>query len=294
MTRQIFISYSKKDSDFALRLANDLQAAGFEIWIDRSIAGGEKWREKIESNLKSAKEVIVVLSQNALDSQWVPYEGALAVGWAKSLYPLLIEENIPIPPWLHEVQYINFTDKSYEQAFEELKSALTPPNPVQDLLDQELKAYRATGDLIGEAILRVIEESREKLEIDDEAQELIVRSRQAIEAQQKSELEKAQQLVDTQRQRTIVLALGLLVAVILSVISFLLFRQSNNNLSDAQANAATATHALGLSEQSGTQAAANEAKAQAASTHAVANASTAQAFSEQSQANAATAEFAAH
>jgi len=39
MTDHIFISYSKKDSDFAHKLADDLEAAGFKIWIDRSIGG---------------------------------------------------------------------------------------------------------------------------------------------------------------------------------------------------------------------------------------------------------------
>ena len=37
MTEQILISYSKKDSKFAHKLADDLEDAGFKIWIDRSI-----------------------------------------------------------------------------------------------------------------------------------------------------------------------------------------------------------------------------------------------------------------
>ncbi|MFN2234816.1 MAG: toll/interleukin-1 receptor domain-containing protein [Anaerolineales bacterium] len=43
MTEQIFISYSKKDSDFAHKLADDLEAAGFKTWIDKSIGGGDLW-----------------------------------------------------------------------------------------------------------------------------------------------------------------------------------------------------------------------------------------------------------
>jgi hypothetical protein len=54
MTDHIFISYSKKDSDFAHKLADDLVAAGFKTWIDRSIGGGDLWRETIEKNLKAA------------------------------------------------------------------------------------------------------------------------------------------------------------------------------------------------------------------------------------------------
>lgn len=41
MTKQIFISYSKKDSTFSHKLADDLEAVGFKVWIDRSIGQGE-------------------------------------------------------------------------------------------------------------------------------------------------------------------------------------------------------------------------------------------------------------
>ena len=45
MSKHIFISYSKKDSDFAWKLAEDLEKRGFKIWIDRAISGGEEWRQ---------------------------------------------------------------------------------------------------------------------------------------------------------------------------------------------------------------------------------------------------------
>ena len=252
MTEQIFISYSKKDSGFTHKLADELQEAGFKIWIDRSIAGGDQWRETIENNLKAAGEVVIVVSLNSMASEWVKHEGSLAYGWGKQLFPILIEPVKSLPPWLEEYQWIDFVNKPYNIAFNALVAALTPPNPIQDLLDQQVQAYQQTGELIGEAILRVIDEHRETLSINAEAQEIIKKSQKAIQQREQSELEKAQQLARTQRQRAIVLALGLLVAVVLSVISFSLFRQSNQNLSNAQrantqsaASAATATFALG-------------------------------------------------
>ena len=54
MTEQIFISYSKKDSDFAHKLADDLEAAGFEVWIDRSLQVGEDWEHMIGKRLEDA------------------------------------------------------------------------------------------------------------------------------------------------------------------------------------------------------------------------------------------------
>ena len=48
MARHIFISYSKKDSEFALKLADDLVNTGHKVWIDRSLQVGEDWEETIE------------------------------------------------------------------------------------------------------------------------------------------------------------------------------------------------------------------------------------------------------
>ncbi len=91
MTDQIFISYSKKDSDFAHRLAGDLEAAGFITWLDRqSIRGGKEWRKAIEEGLISADAVVVVLSNSAIESPWVNHEGSLAVGREKHIIPVRI------------------------------------------------------------------------------------------------------------------------------------------------------------------------------------------------------------
>ena len=57
MTRQIFISYSKKDKEFAWKLADDLVSTGHKLWIDRSLQVGEDWEKTIEKNLAEAKEI---------------------------------------------------------------------------------------------------------------------------------------------------------------------------------------------------------------------------------------------
>ena len=46
---KIFISYSRKDKDFTLRLAKDLRAADVEIWIDQlDISPGVRWDDAVE------------------------------------------------------------------------------------------------------------------------------------------------------------------------------------------------------------------------------------------------------
>jgi hypothetical protein len=71
---KIFISYSKKDSDFAIKLADNLINAGHKVWIDRSLQVGEEFKQTIMTKLEEADEIIVVLSSNAIASKWVQHE----------------------------------------------------------------------------------------------------------------------------------------------------------------------------------------------------------------------------
>lgn len=130
MPSSVFVSYSKKDSEFAYKLVDDLIDAGFSVWIDRSIGGGDDWRATIEKNLKAAKKVIIVVSPNSMASEWVHHEGSLAYGWGKKLCPILIAPFEQLPPWLEEYQYIDFYGIPYEAAINKLISNLAPKNPL--------------------------------------------------------------------------------------------------------------------------------------------------------------------
>ena len=50
-----FVSYSREDSEFVLRLARDLKAAGANVWLDQlDIQPGHAWDSMIESALIAA------------------------------------------------------------------------------------------------------------------------------------------------------------------------------------------------------------------------------------------------
>jgi len=58
-----FFSYSRRDSDFALKLAKDLRAAGTGVWLDQlDIAAGEHWDSAIEKALAKCSVILVILS----------------------------------------------------------------------------------------------------------------------------------------------------------------------------------------------------------------------------------------
>jgi hypothetical protein len=126
-SKSIFISYSKKDTEIAVRLFEDLEKEGHDVWIDRSLSGGEKWRETIENALREANQMIVLVSQNALESEWLRHELSLAYGWEKRIIPVMIGElggsNIPIT--LERLQFVDFVDQSYSDALRDLSFAVS-------------------------------------------------------------------------------------------------------------------------------------------------------------------------
>lgn len=60
----IFFSYSREDSEFALKLVHDIRNRGQKIWIDISdIRPGQPWHKEVQNALKNAQTILVILSQ---------------------------------------------------------------------------------------------------------------------------------------------------------------------------------------------------------------------------------------
>ena len=180
MANQIFISYSKKDRDFAWKLADDLANAGHNVWIDRSLQVGEDWEQTIEKQLAEADEVIVVLSSNAIASKWVQHEGSIAYGLKKRMYPVLIEE-LPaedLPIWMSKFQYHSFVNVDYETSFDGLNAVLTPKNPIQDLLDRKHYDYETYQLLLEPKELEIVaaQLGNPSLELNDADKRLLLYS----------------------------------------------------------------------------------------------------------------------
>jgi len=65
---KIFLSYGRKDSlEVAERLERDLEAAGYEVWMDvKKIGSGSMWQQAIEDGLREAQVVVSLLSPHAV------------------------------------------------------------------------------------------------------------------------------------------------------------------------------------------------------------------------------------
>jgi uncharacterized protein YjbI with pentapeptide repeats len=73
--RSCFISYSTKDEDFAKRLHSRLRDAKVRVWFaPEDIKGGVKLYDQIERAIQLHDRLLLVLSDNSLQSEWVMTE----------------------------------------------------------------------------------------------------------------------------------------------------------------------------------------------------------------------------
>lgn len=125
---RVFISHSSKDKIVAERLAKDLRAHGHWVWLDAwRIKVGQCIMREIEHGLETADFVIVLLSNHAVESQWVDREWKTAY-WDELkdnsivVLPACIE-HCHIPKLLQTKKYAAFYD-SYTQGLSEIIGAL--------------------------------------------------------------------------------------------------------------------------------------------------------------------------
>lgn len=70
-----FVSYSSKDQEFADRLYADLQNAGVRCWFaPHDLTIGAKTWDGIDEAIRTRDKVLLILSEGALDSEWVEDE----------------------------------------------------------------------------------------------------------------------------------------------------------------------------------------------------------------------------
>ena len=121
---KIFISYSRKDIDFVRKLAGDLESAGYDVWWDLTdLRGGDDWVKTIPAAIASSQYVIVVLTAEAVESEWVRKEYTQALSLHKKIIPILLKPgNVPFA--LNTINFVNFTSGEYSDRFKELLSAL--------------------------------------------------------------------------------------------------------------------------------------------------------------------------
>jgi hypothetical protein len=127
MSDKIFFSYSRYDSVFALRLANDLRNAGAAIWLDQlDIPPGKHWDSEIEDALNNSNCLLAILSPKSMLSNNAMDEISYALEENKKVIPVLLTDT-ETPFRLRRLQRVDFTG-DYDIALRQLLSAIDIEN----------------------------------------------------------------------------------------------------------------------------------------------------------------------
>jgi len=104
-----FVSYSRADEGFALKLAEHLLAEGVNLWIDQiNIELGNRWDRSIEEALETSQGLLILLSETSVESDNVMDEVSYALEEEKTVIPVLVEA-CEIPFRLRRLQYADLS-----------------------------------------------------------------------------------------------------------------------------------------------------------------------------------------
>ncbi|MFP4100230.1 toll/interleukin-1 receptor domain-containing protein [Coleofasciculus sp.] len=135
-----FISHSSIDKPFVERLATDLRSReGIDAWLDKwEILPGDRIPDKLEDGLTNAGILVLVLSPDSVNSQWVSYEKD---AWlmaqveeekraklesrtpSRRLIPVLYKD-CQKPFFVQAFPHISINDDNYEAGFQQLVNGM--------------------------------------------------------------------------------------------------------------------------------------------------------------------------
>src|SRR3990172_377152 len=86
------MSYSRRDEAVMRRIATFLRKQGINVWVDNEklTPGTSIWEAEIEKAIKSASAVVVILSPDSKNSEWVRREITLADQYRSRIFPVLV------------------------------------------------------------------------------------------------------------------------------------------------------------------------------------------------------------
>jgi hypothetical protein len=126
--KRIYLAHSSKDKGVARMVHDDLKHLGHNPWLDEyKISVGESIIRKLEQGISECEYMMVFLSKNAENSEWVRVEWETKF-WSEierqriSVLPALIEDCV-IPPMLARRKYADFRD-SYNEGLDQILLAI--------------------------------------------------------------------------------------------------------------------------------------------------------------------------
>lgn len=121
---KVFISYSRKDIEFAKRLTAELQKNKLEFWVDwEGIPPTVDFMKKIEKGIEESDVFLFLVSPDSVISKVCGEEIVHAAKNGKRLIPLIVRDvkSEELPQALSHLNWIFFRKKdNFEESFQKL------------------------------------------------------------------------------------------------------------------------------------------------------------------------------
>lgn len=150
MTYEVFISYSRKDSEVAGKIYDALTAEGISCFIDlEGISGGADFPTVLSEAIMGAKVFLLVASENSYASEFTQKEITFAVSnkGSRFIFPLIIDGS-SLPKNLEFLlSNINWRTLSHhyrieKELVEDVRNKLANPHAGETLKQQEKNTLR--------------------------------------------------------------------------------------------------------------------------------------------------------
>ena len=219
-TLEVFISYSRADSDFARHLNEALQMQGKTTWFDQeSIASGADFQQEIYRGIEQCDNFLFIISPKSVNSPYCADEVEYAESLNKRFITVLYREVPPkeLHPALARTQWIDFSQPSgdFYVHFGELIRALdTDREHVRYHTKWSQRALewaqhkstdlllRGNEFIVAKSWLQEAEQKQKQPLPTPLQQEFILSSEQAIETEKATEAAKAAQLLKLEQEHS--------------------------------------------------------------------------------------------
>jgi predicted nucleotide-binding protein len=111
---QVFVSHATADKWIAKAICEKIELAGATTFRDdRDINGGDDIPEEIRKQIKQSREIVVLLTPDSVNRQWVTLEVGAAWGWSKRMRITVIMCHVsvdPIPDMIKNKKAVSLND----------------------------------------------------------------------------------------------------------------------------------------------------------------------------------------
>lgn len=130
---RLFISYAHVDKiNVNEWIVKNLRAAGYDVWIDDSLAAGKEWSPQLEEEIQKCYALVFCVTHESLSSEVCIWEVNKAVELGKQIIPVLLRDTAQLPRWVQDIQYVDFRGgPDNEHAVARLLGGLRTVDPTQ-------------------------------------------------------------------------------------------------------------------------------------------------------------------